>query len=359
MVMDKANRGLKTLQSETGNLVRKGNEDPELIGLFSMFRASTPQLYIDTNRIRCKSMGVEVNDVNSALQYNLSPYYVNDFNEFQRTWQVNIQADTNYRMTPANIGQIQVRNKNGNMVPISSVAAVRDITGPVMVNRYKMSPAADISGSWSPAISSGQAMDRVQKLADANLAPGFETEWTELSYLEKAAGNSAIFIFPLCVFLVFLTHSAEYESFALPIAIVLIVPMSLLCALAGVALCGMDNNLFTQIGFVVLAGLACKNAVLIVEFAKQQREQGLGIHDAVVEASRLRLRPIIMTSFAFILGVVPLALASGAGAEMRSTLGTAVLFGMLGVTFFGLFLTPIFYNVLQHLSEHWSGEHEE
>jgi multidrug efflux pump len=359
MVKDKGGRGLKTLQSETGNLVGKGNEDPELVGLFSMFRASTPQLYIDTNRIRCKSMGVEVNDINSALQYNLSPYYVNDFNEFDRTWQVNIQADQNYRMTPANIGQIQVRNKNGNMVPISSVAAVRDISGPVMVNRYQMYPAADISGSWSSAISSGQAMDRVQKLADENLAPGFETEWTELSYLETAAGNTAILIFPLCVFLVFLTHSAEYESFSLPLAIVLIVPMSLLCALAGVAMCGMDNNLFTQIGFVVLAGLACKNAVLIVEFAKQQREQGLGIHDAVVEASRLRLRPIIMTSFAFILGVVPLAFASGAGAEMRSTLGTAVLFGMLGVTFFGLFLTPIFYNVLQHFSERWSGGHEE
>jgi multidrug efflux pump len=245
------------------------------------------------------------------------------------------------------------------MVPLGAVAVVKNQGGPVMINRYKMFPATEVSGSWSPEISSGQAVERMNALAKANLAPGFQSEWTELTFLQIDAGNAAIYIFPLCVLLVFLTHAAEYESFSLPLAIVLIVPMSLLCALVGVWLCGMDNNLFTQIGFVVLAGLACKNAVLIVEFAKQQREEhGLSIHDAVVEASRLRLRPIIMTSFAFILGVVPLAIATGAGAEMRRTLGTAVLSGMLGVTFFGLFLTPIFYNVLQHLSENASGSEE-
>ena len=358
MVEDRGNRGLAQLQGQTDNLVEKGNREPGLVGLFSMFRAETPQLYVDIDRSRCKTMGVAMSDVFNALQYNLSNYYVNDFNRFDRTWQVTLQADKQYRMLPADVERLKVRNDKGGMVPLSAVATVKNIGGPVMINRYQMYPATSISGSWSPDISSGQAIEKMDRLAKENLPSGFKPEWTELTLLQNLAGNTAILIFPLCVLLVFLTHAAEYESFSLPLAIVLIVPMSLLCALVGVWLCGMDNNLFTQIGFVVLAGLACKNAVLIVEFAKQQREHGLGIHDAVVEASRLRLRPIIMTSFAFILGVVPLVIASGAGAEMRRTLGTAVFSGMLGVTFFGLFLTPIFYNVLQHASE-WFSEKKE
>jgi multidrug efflux pump len=355
MVKDRGNRGLNQLQGQTDNLVEKGNQEPGLVGLFSMFRADTPQLYVDIDRSRCKTMGVEMSDVFNALQFNLSNYYVNDFNKFDRTWQVTLQADEKYRMLPANVENLKVRNKTGGMVPLNAVAVIKNIGGPVMINRYQMYPATSVSGAWSPDLSSGQAIERMDSLAADNLAAGFEPEWTELTLLQNLAGNTAILVFPLCVLLVFLTHAAEYESFSLPLAIVLIVPMSLLCALIGVWLCGMDNNLFTQIGFVVLAGLACKNAVLIVEFAKQQHEEhGLPIQDAVVEASRLRLRPIIMTSFAFILGVVPLAIATGAGAEMRRTLGTAVFSGMLGVTFFGLFLTPIFYNVLQHLSEKWS-----
>jgi multidrug efflux pump len=354
MVQDRGNRGLAQLQGQTDNLIEKGNQEPGLVGLFSIFRADTPQLYIDIDRSRCKTMGVAMGDVFNALQYNLSNYYVNDFNRFDRTWQVIVQADEKYRMTPDDIERLKVRNDKGGMVPLGAVAVVKRIAGPVMINRYQMYPATSISGGWTPDISSGQAVDRMEKLSEQNLASGFKAEWTELTLLQILAGNTAILIFPLCVLLVFLTQAAQYESFTLPLAIVLIVPMSLLCALAGVWLAGMDNNLFTQIGFVVLAGLACKNAVLIVEFAKQQREQGMSIHDAVVESARLRLRPIIMTSFAFILGVVPLMLASGAGAEMRSTLGTAVFSGMLGVTFFGLFLTPVFYNVLQHTSERWS-----
>jgi multidrug efflux pump len=359
MVEDRGNRGLGQLQGQTDNLVEKGNQEPGLVGLFSMFRADTPQLYIDIDRSRCKTMGVAMGDVFNTLQHNLSNYYVNDFNQFDRTWQVTLQAEKQFRMLPPDVGRLKVRNDKGGMVPLNAVAVVKNIGGPVMINRYQMYPATSVSGSWEPDISSGQAIEKMNNLTAQNLPSGFKPEWTELTLLQNLAGNTAILIFPLCVLLVFLTHAAEYESFSLPLAIVLIVPMSLLCALVGVWLCGMDNNLFTQIGFVVLAGLACKNAVLIVEFAKQQREHGLSIHDAVVEASRLRLRPIIMTSFAFILGVVPLVMASGAGAEMRRTLGTAVFSGMLGVTFFGLFLTPIFYNVLQHASEKWSGPHQE
>jgi multidrug efflux pump len=236
------------------------------------------------------------------------------------------------------------------MVPLGTVATVRDATGPVLINRYNTHTAAAINSQWTPEISSGQAIERMQNLADKELPHSMGYEWTELTYQQILAGNTALFIFPLCVLFVFLTHSAEDESWSLPLAIILIVPMSLLCALVGVWLRGMDNNLFTQIGFVVLAGLACKNAVLIVEFAKQEHERGQAVFESAVGASKLRLRPIMMTSFAFILGVVPLMLATGAGAEMRQTLGTAVFAGMLGVTFFGIFLTPVFYYVLQSLS---------
>jgi multidrug efflux pump len=327
-----------------------------------MFRANTPQLYVDVDRHKCKTMGVPLNDVFDALQVYLGGYYVNDFNRFGRTWQVNLQADSAFRSRAESVKQLRVRNNQGQMVPLGAIAAVRDSVGPVIVNRYNMYTAAAINGSWAPGISSGQATGRMETLAKKELPATMTCEWTELTYQEKAAGNTALFIFPLCILFVFLTHAAEYESWLLPLAIILIVPMSLLCALAGVWWRGMDNNIFTQIGFVILAGLACKNAVLIVEFAKQQREHGKPRGEAAVEASRLRLRPIMMTSFAFILGVVPLMLSQGAGAEMRRTLGTAVFAGMLGVTFFGLFLTPVFYYVLQALADrretHEQGEGE-
>ncbi len=350
MVEDLGQNTLDTLQDQADNLVDKGNATPGLVGLFAMFRAATPQLYVDIDRTKCKAMDVALSDVFNTLQANLGSYYVNDFNEFGRTWQVNVQADARFRVRPADVRQLKVRNGQGRMVPLGTVATVRDAAGPVLINRYNTHTAAAINGQWTPEISSGQAIEKMQNLADKELPHSMGYEWTELTYQQILAGNTALLIFPLCVLFVFLTHSAEYESWSLPLAIILIVPMSLLCALAGVWLRGMDNNLFTQIGFVVLAGLACKNAVLIVEFAKQQHEHGQAVFESAVGASKLRLRPIMMTSFAFILGVVPLMLATGAGAEMRQTLGTAVFAGMLGVTFFGIFLTPVFYYVLQSLS---------
>ncbi|MBN2578756.1 MAG: multidrug efflux RND transporter permease subunit [Pirellulales bacterium] len=351
MIEDRSDVGLTILQEQADKVARQGNKTPGLVGLFDQFRANTPQMFVDVDRVKCKTLGVNPSAVFSALQVNLGGYYVNDFNEFGRTWQVNVQADSKFRLQPKDLRKMYVRNAGGQMVPLSSLATVKDINGPMFINRYNNYTAAAVSGEWEPWLSSGQAMTAMEKIADQELSPAMAAEWTELSYLQKLAGNTAILIFPLCILFVFLTHSAEYESWTLPLAIVLIVPMSLLCALVGVQIRGMDNNLFTQIGFVVLAGLACKNAVLIVEFAKQERERGLSIREAAVAASKLRLRPILMTSCAFILGVVPLMLANGAGAEMRSTLGTAVFSGMLGVTFFGIFLTPVFYRVLQGLSE--------
>ena len=347
---------LAALQGQVDNLVEKGNQQPGLVGLFSMFRADTPQLYLDVDRTKCKTMGVKLNDLFDALQVYLGGYYVNDFNQFGRTWQVNLQANARFRLRPEDLQRITVRNDEGKMLPVSTLAQVRDSSGTVFIDRYNLYPAAAVNGDWTPGVSSGQAMQAVEALAREELPNTMVPEWTELSYQEQLAGNTALLIFPLCILFVFLTHSAEYESWSLPLAIILIVPMSLLCALAGVWLRRLDNNLFTQIGFVVLAGLACKNAVLIVEFAKQQREHGLPRLEAAVAASKLRLRPIMMTSFAFILGVVPLVVASGAGAEMRRTLGTAVFSGMLGVTFFGIFLTPVFYLVLQAASEWYSGQ---
>ncbi len=347
MIEDRGNNGLAMLQGQVDNLVEKGSRTPGLLGLFSPFRANTPQLYVDVDRTKCKNLGVGLNDVFNTLQANLGSYYVNDFNQFGRTWQVNLQADSYFRTRPEDVRRLFVRNVAGEMVPLSTVAKVSEISGPVLINRYNMYAAAAINGAPAPGTSSGQTVGLIQGLADRELPASMAYEWTEITLMQLLAGNTAILIFPLCILFVFLTHSAEYESWLLPLAIIMIVPMSLLCALTGAHLRGMDNNLFTQIGFVVLAGLACKNAVLIVEFAKQQHEHGFDRRHAAIEASRLRLRPIMMTSFAFILGVLPLAVAKGAGAEMRRTLGTAVFAGMLGVTFFGIFLTPVFYYILQ------------
>jgi len=354
MIEDRGDSNLQALQEQTENLAEKGNKVPGLVDLFTMFRANTPQQFLAVDRAKCKTMGVALNDVFDALQIYLGGYYVNDFNQFGRTWQVNCQADARFRMHPEDIKQLKARNAAGDMVPLGTLVTIRDWSGPDVINRYNTYRATALNGDWTPEMSSGQAIAAVQRLADRELPSSMSYEWTDLCYQQILAGNTALFIFPLCVLFVFLTHSAEYESWTLPLAIILIVPMSLLCALAGAALRGMDNNLFTQIGFVVLAGLACKNSVLIVEFAKQQHEQGMPRVAAAVEAARLRLRPIMMTSFAFILGVVPLMLAKGAGAEMRQTLGTAVFSGMLGVTLFGIFLTPVFYCLLQGVSDWWA-----
>jgi multidrug efflux pump len=277
--------------------------------------------------------------------------YVNDFNLFGRTWQVVVQADGKFRNQINAARQLKVRNNQGDMVPIAAVADVREVNGPLVLTRYNMYPAAAIQGTPGPGVSSRQALDLMQQLADRELLPSMRCEWTELAYLELQAGNTAMMLFGFAVVMVFLVLAAQYESWSLPLAVILVVPMCLLSAIAGVQVAHRDINIFTQVGFVVLVGLASKNAILIVEFAKRQREAGASRREAALAACKLRLRPIVMTSFAFILGVVPLLIAHGAGAEMRRTLGTAVFSGMLGVTLFGIFLTPVFFTTVDWLAE--------
>jgi multidrug efflux pump len=349
MVRDMGDLGLDALQDAADEFAATGNEQPGLIGLYSAFRAQTPQMYVDVDRERCKQMDVQLNDVFLTLQLYLGGYYTNDFNQFGRTWQVNLQADPASRLTPEQVRLLKVRNAKGEMVPLGSVANVSPVGGPALVIRYNGVTAAAVNGGSEPGVSSGTVIKTVEGVAESVLPQGMDTQWTELTYLQILAGNTALIVFALAVVLVFLVLAAQYESLSLPLAVILVVPMCLLCSTVGVAMAGMDINIFVQIGFVVLVGLASKNAILIVEFAKEKSAQGATARDAAVEACRLRLRPIIMTSAAFILGVLPLALAVGAGAEMRRTLGIAVFSGMLGVTLFGIFLTPVFYYVVMRL----------
>jgi multidrug efflux pump len=293
------------------------------------------------------AVGLSPSDVFNTLQVYLGSYYVNNFNEFGRTWQVNVQADTKFRGEPIDIRQLQVRNNQGQMIRLGTLLDVRDSSGPVLVLRYNLYTAAAITGDAAPGTSSGQAVSMMQDLAKQELPRSMDSEWTELALLQLQAGNSAMYFFFLAVVFVFLVLAAQYESWKLPMAVILVVPMCLFCSLLGLQLVGLEVTIFTQIGFVVLVGLASKNAILIVEFAKQQQEAGSSPYEATLEACKLRLRPILMTSFAFILGVVPLVTARGAGSEMRRALGTAVFSGMLGVTIFGVFLTPVFYYVIQ------------
>jgi hydrophobe/amphiphile efflux-1 (HAE1) family protein/NodT family efflux transporter outer membrane factor (OMF) lipoprotein len=349
MVQDRRGRGLRALQQGTEALVQAANRDPGLNAVFSTFRASAPQLHADVDRVKAKKLDVPLGNVFDTLEVYLGSVYVNDFNAFGRTFQVRAQAEGRFRSKAEDIERLYTRNVSGDMVPLGSIVDVEWRSGPDRVVHYNMFPAADVDGNTAPGTSLGTAMETIERLAGRVLPAGLAIEWTDLAYQAKLAGNTALFIFPLCVLFVFLVHSAEYESWSLPLAIILIAPMCLPFALLGVWLRGIEDDLITQIGFVVLIGLAAKNAVLIVEFAKQQEEKGKDRFGAAVEACRLRLRPILMTSFAFILGVVPLATARGAGAEMRRTLGTAVFSGMLGVTLFGLFLTPVFFVVLRGL----------
>jgi multidrug efflux pump len=344
------------LQSAVTSIMSEAAKHPEIQQTFSTFRSSVPQLYAAVDRTKAKSQDVKVTDIFQTLQVNLGGFYINDFNFLGRTYKVMAQADAPFRAHASDVAQFKTRNAAGNPVPLGSVMSLDDITGPDRINRYDLYQSAEINGSAIAGVSSGQALDIMEQIAKEKLPQGFSYEWTDLAFQEKDAGNTALFIFPLCVLFVFLTHSAEYESFALSSAIILIVPMCLLCGIAGVMLRGMDNNIFTQIGFLVLAGLSAKNAVLIVEFAKQQQEHfGKSPLEAALEAARLRLRPILMTSFAFILGVVPLVVARGAGSEMRQALGTVVFFGMLGVTFFGLVFTPVFYVVIRTITNRLFG----
>jgi multidrug efflux pump len=346
-VQDRADVGFEALQGAVENVIRAGGAQPGLVGLFSSFRASQPQLYVDIDRTKAKSLGVALDDVFATLQVYLGSSYVNDFTRFGRNWQVNVQADSAFRVRPEDIGALKVRSRDGKMVPLATLLSVRDTTGPAIVYHYNMFPSADVSGATAPGVSSGTAIGLMEAVAQRELPTGMGFEWTELTLQEILAGNTAVFVFAFGALLVFMVLAGQYESWSLPGAIILIVPMCLLAAITGVWAVGSDNNIFTQIGLVVLIGLAAKNAILIVEFAKQLQEQGKTRREAIVEACRVRLRPIIMTSLAFILGVVPLITTAGAGAEMRFALGIAVFSGMLGVTVFGLFFTPIFYEVIR------------
>jgi multidrug efflux pump subunit AcrB len=347
IVEDRGNLGLAELQRISDRIVARGNRTKGLTDLFNSSGANTPWLYLDIDRTKCLALGVQVSDVFNTLQVYLGSYYVNNFNEFGRTWQVNLQADPRFRSQVPDIRQLQVRNNQGQMVRLGTLLDVRDTSGPVMVLRYNMYSAAAITGDAAAGTSSGQAVAKMQELARKELPHSMASEWTDLAYLQLQAGNSAMYFFALAVVFVFLVLAAQYESWKLPLAVILVVPMCLFCSLVGLAIAHMEVTIFTQIGFVVLVGLASKNAILIVEFAKQQQEMGVPRWEATLEACRLRLRPILMTSFAFILGVLPLVIAEGAGAEMRRSLGLAVFSGMLGVTLFGVFLTPVFFYVIQ------------
>src|SRR5215475_2452490 len=364
MVEAKGDVNFDALQAQADALAAKGNQQPSLVGLFKGFRNRTPQLYMDSDRVKVKTMGVELTDVFDTLQAYLGSFYVNDFNRFGRTWQVNVQADAPFRVDAETVKQLKVRNAAGDMAPLGAVADVRDAVGPLTVTRYNLFPAATINGASRPEVSTGDVLVTMEQLAQ-ELPRNMTTEWTELSYLQKLASKVESFrdlqqnpfsAFVLGTMLVFFVLAGLYESWSLPLAVILVVPMCLLSALAGVALAGMDINIFVQVGFVVLVGLAAKNAILIVEFARDRQLEGVSRFEAAVEAARVRLRPIVMTSFAFILGVFPLVIARGAGAEMRRTLGTAVFAGMIGVTLFGIFLTPVFYSVIRWFIERRSSK---
>jgi HAE1 family hydrophobic/amphiphilic exporter-1 len=350
MIQDRRGRGAAALEAATQELVAAANQTPGLTGVFSLFNTRTPKIYADIDRVKAEMLGVTPDRVFETLEVYLGSTFVNEFNLLGRTYRVTAQADGAFRQEIGAIANLKTRNDAGAMVPIGSVAEFRDITGPYRVPRYNLYPAAEIQGNVLPGFSTGYALEQMERLAAEQLPDGFSFEWTELAYQEKYAGGSIILIFLASAAFVFLVLAAQYESWSLPLAVILIVPMCLLAAVSGLMFRGMDVNILGQVGFIVLIGLAAKNAILLVEFAKQREDQGAGRLDAVVQAARIRLRPILMTSFAFILGVVPLAIASGAGAEMRQSLGTAVFYGMLGVTAFGLIFTPVFYYVIRRLT---------
>ena len=398
MVEDLGDVGPRTLQGQTENLMEKGNQQPGLIGLFSVYRTNAPQLFIKVDQAACSAQGIDVRDIYGTMQATLGARYVNDFNRFGRTWQVNVQAAPTFRNDPEMIRRLKVKNAAGQLVPIGAVAEVREITGPLVQTRYNMHPAAAINGNIKPGTSSGEALAIMQRLAEIELPQNMKTEWTELAFIEERSRETGFAVFGIAVAVVFLVLAFLYESWSLPLAVILVVPICVSCSLAGVGalsrekievvdfdvsvagqnfnpvtslgvakreeyvdvelarrlgIAKQDVNVFTQIGFVVLIGLACKNSILIIEYAKRRREAGADRYTAILEACHLRLRPILMTSVAFVLGVVPLALAQGAGAEMRTALGVAVFSGMLGVTVFGIFLTPVFYVLIDWLAHGW------
>ncbi len=350
-IEDRKALGYEALQDAADAFVAEAAREPALAATFSGYRINVPQLYADVDRVKARQLGVPVSDVFDTMQIYLGSLYVNDFNRFGRTYQVKLQADAPYRARAEDIGRLKTRNERGEMVPLSALLDVQPSFGPDRVMRYNGYTSADINGGPAPGFSSGQARQAAERIAAETLPAGIDFEWTELTYQEILAGTSGLLAFPLAVLLVFLVLAALYESWTLPLAVILIVPMTLLSALGGVWLTGGDNNVFTQIALIVLVGLAAKNAILIVEFARELERRGRSIVQAAIEASRLRLRPILMTSFAFVMGVVPLAISTGAGSEMRRAIGIAVFYGMLGVTLFGLVLTPVFYVLFRRLAQ--------
>ena len=346
-VQDRGDLGYQALDNIMKEVTGKAYGNPALAGVYSNYNVNVPQLYADLDRTKAQQLGLPIDEIFRTMQIYLGSIYVNDFNQFGRTYQVVAQADKTFRSEPQDILRLQTRNFDGQMVPLGSVIDVRETFGPEIASRYNAFRSADLNGNPAPGYSSGQAQDAITKILDETLPQGVNFEWTELTYQQILAGNTAIYIFPLCIFFVFLVLAAQYESLTLPLAVIMIVPMGILSAIIGIYLTHGDNNIFTQISLFVLAALACKNAILIVEFARELEHHGKTPLEAAIEASRLRLRPILMTSFAFIMGVLPLALSHGAGAEMRQAIGIAVFSGMLGVTFFGLIFTPVFYVMLR------------
>jgi HAE1 family hydrophobic/amphiphilic exporter-1 len=351
MVQDRSAKGYQSLEAATFGMMMAANRAEGLTSVFTLFNTGTPRVFADIDRDKAQMLGINPAQVFSTLQVYLGSSYINDFNLFGRTYRVTAQADAPFRNDPGDITNLKVRSASGVMVPLGSIATLKDASGPYRVVRHNLYPAAELQGDRIPGFSSGQALGTMEALADRLLPEGFSYEWTELAYQEKTQGNTAAAVFILAVVFVFLLLAAQYESLVLPLAVIMIVPMCLLAAILGVNLRGFDNNILTQIGLVVLVGLAAKNAILIVEFAKQAEDRGLDRRAAAEEAARTRLRPILMTSFAFILGVVPLVIASGPGSEMRQALGTAVFFGMIGVTIFGLLFTPVFYVIASAAAE--------
>jgi len=351
-IEDRAGLGYRALYEETQKIVGAGWQTPGLTGLFSGYQVNVPQVRADVDRDKAMAQGVPLSEIFETMQVYLGSLYVNDFNRFGRTYQVNAQADMPFRLEPEDVGQLKVRNASGDMVPLASFVSLEKTAGPDRVMHYNGYPSAEINGGPAPGYSSGEAEALIAALANASLPNGMHAEWTELTYQKELAGNAGFWVFPISVLLVFLVLAALYESLTLPLVVILIVPMTLLSAIAGVWLVGGDNNIFTQIGLIVLVGLAAKNAILIVEFARAREQAGASTWEAIIDAARLRLRPILMTSIAFTAGVVPLVLAHGAGAEMRHAMGVAVFAGMIGVTLFGLVLTPVFYWLVQRLAGH-------
>jgi multidrug efflux pump len=357
-IEDQAGLGYEALDRATKDFLAKAATAPELAGLFSGYSINVPQLYADIDRAKARQLGVAVSDVFSTLQIYLGSVYVNDFNKFGRTYSVRVQADASFRARADDIGFLKVRSSSGEMVPLKALLNIQSSIGPERAMRYNGFLSADVNGQAAPGYSSGQAQAAVERIAAETLPKGFRAEWTELTYQEILAGNSGILVFPIAILLVFLVLAAQYESLTLPVSIILIVPLALFAALAGVWLTEGDNNVFTQIGLIVLVGLSAKNAILIVEFARELEFEGRTPVEAAIEASRLRLRPILMTSLAFIMGVVPLVVSTGAGAEMRAAMGVAVFSGMIGVTAFGLFFTPVFYVLVRRLAGNRRLQHQ-